>query len=136
MIVIVGSKGLWPTPALASTILSIIISTDAPVGVRFRVGVETSMTETLANKIANRVGREVSVWKVSPSDGSAAGFLRDIRMVTEASHVYAFFGPGEEMTGGTGHVVEVALRRGVPVTAYHLDPTGNVVEFASEEALA
>ena len=135
MIVIVGSNGLWPTPHLASTILSIMLShNDNIVGVRRRHGENkpVSMTEEIAVRIARKLSMNTYDY-VSMATGSKAGFVRDNEMVKGANHVYAFFAPGEEMKGGTGHVVEAALRGGVPVTAYHLDGRGDLVEFGSFE---
>ena len=45
-------------------------------------------------------------------------FQRDIEMVTDADRVVAFFDPAHVMEGGTGHVVEVALRMNKPVEAW------------------
>ena len=47
-------------------------------------------------------------------------------MVANADLVLAFFPVGEEMTGGTGHVVEAALAREVPCQAYAVDEKGRI----------
>jgi len=55
--------------------------------------------------------------------GSGAVFNRDIEMVGLSDLVLAFFAPYHAMEGGTGHVVEVAIDRNVPVYSYTLDET-------------
>lgn len=50
--------------------------------------------------------------------GRKATFTRDIELVGAADAVVAFFPAGEEMDGGTGHVVEKALDQAKPVNAY------------------
>lgn len=129
MKVIVGSHDLWPVPAVASVVLSIMVSTDDEFGVRAnRAGLLASGTEELAWKIGDRVGRRVI--KFQPG---TINFSRDIEMVRGANKVYAFFANGQFMQGGSGHVVACALKRGIPVEAYELDEDGNVVETATDE---
>jgi hypothetical protein len=53
-----------------------------------------------------------------PDSGPGAAFNRDNEMVSLSDLVLAFFEPGQEMTGGTGHVVETAIDRGVPVYSF------------------
>jgi hypothetical protein len=38
----------------------------------------------------------------------------------------AFFAAGEPMSGGTGHVVEAALAKMVPVHAWTIDESGTI----------
>lgn len=132
MKVIVGSRDLWPVPAVASVVLSIMVSTDDDFAVRAnRAGEITSGTEDLAWRIGERVGRRVI--KFTTGNGN---FYRDIDMVQRADKVYAFFAPGQFMHGGTAHVVSCALKAGVPVEAYELDEDGNVIETATDEGEA
>lgn len=132
MKVIVGSAGLWPTPQVASAVLAIMASFDDSFGVRCdRLRRVASGTEDLVIKIGERIPRIVSMWEPS-SAGSSSAFTRDNRMVAASSGVYAFFAPGQEMAGGTGHVVAVALRTGTPVEAYCLDNDGMVAEIGSD----
>lgn len=133
MKVVVGSRDLWPTPGLASTILAIMATDEEQSwGVRASVDGEiTSPTEDIVRRIALRLDHHCSVWRsVRASSGA---FQRDNTMVGSSRQVYAFFAPGELMQGGTGHVVAVALRAGIPVTAYELDDDGEVIESASDE---
>ena len=53
-------------------------------------------------------------------------FDRDIRMVMKADKVVAFFPEEAPMHGGTGHVVEVAIRMEKPVEAYAISETGEL----------
>lgn len=55
-----------------------------------------------------------------PDAGPGAAFLRDNEMVSGSDLVLAFFDPQNVMTGGTGHVVETAIDRGVPVYSFIL----------------
>jgi hypothetical protein len=113
-------------------VLSIMMDTDEGFLVRRPKGESyTSAVEEMVAKIGQRIGRQVVAM---PPDGGhrAASFQRDIRMVSNCSHVYAFFAPGEIMQGGTGHVVACALREGKPVDAFELDSSGNVVEVGSD----
>ncbi len=54
-----------------------------------------------------------------PAGGPGATFERDVAMVRDSDAVMAFFA-GEEMAGGTAHVVEKAIDARVPVYAYGL----------------
>jgi nucleoside 2-deoxyribosyltransferase len=56
-----------------------------------------------------------------PEGGPGVVFERDIEMVGLSDLVLAFFAPYHAMEGGTGHVVEVAIDRNVPVYSYTLD---------------
>lgn len=131
MKVIVGSSDLWPTPALASHVLLLIAEDSESIGVRVtKAGDPTSSIEEMVLRIAERFGHATN-WFSPQQIGSKAGFQRDVDMVGIASSVHAYFAPGAIMEGGTGHVVEAALRRGIPVTAYTLDKNGDVVEVAT-----
>lgn len=139
MKVIVGSSDLWATPALASKILAIMVSSEGDFGVRargntLRMSDEsyfTSMTEELAAKIGDRLGRSV-VSFVPMESGSSTAFKRDVRLVKAANEVFAFFGAQGEVEGGTAHVVACALREGIPVTAYGLDDDGGIMEIGHD----
>lgn len=131
MRVIVGSRELWPTPAIASAVLAIMASVNEDFAVRAsRQGLIASGVEELALKIGEKIPRTVTPWE--PGVGTSATFTRDNRMVAASSGVYAFFAPGHEMQGGTGHVVAVALRTGTAVEAFHLDDEGQIVEIGSD----
>lgn len=132
MKVIVGSRDLWPVPAVASAVLAIMVSTDDDFAVRAnRAGVLASGTEDLAWRIGERVGRRVISFNPTGDN-----FQRDLALIRAADKVYAFFANGQFMHGGTGHVVACALREGKSVEAYELDEQGTVVEIATDEGHA
>ena len=131
MKVIVASHDLWPTPALASRVLAIMLSGDGVFAVRTSGYRPASMIEDMALRIGSRIGVDVHSW-VPPVSGSRAGYVRDVSMVEHSDHVYAFFAPDRTMDGGTGHVVACALRAGIAVDAYELDSAGEVVEIGSD----
>jgi hypothetical protein len=56
-----------------------------------------------------------------PDAGPGAAFLRDNEMVSSVDLVLAFFEPHHVMEGGTGHVVETAIDRNVPVYSFTID---------------
>jgi hypothetical protein len=58
-----------------------------------------------------------------PGRGPGAAFDRDNEMVRLSDLVLAFFAPGHVMEGGTGHVVETAIDRNVPVYSYAIGNT-------------
>lgn len=137
MKVIVGASSVWPTPNLASKILSIMISEPfEPIGVRVnntKMG-ETSSVELMVVKIANRIDLEVVRWPAGGSGtGSSIAFKRDVEMVRAASGVYAFIGPEcSADEGGTQHVLACALRDGIPVIAYGVEDDGSFIEIGSD----
>jgi len=131
MITIVGSSDLWPTPNIASAILTIMVSNEDSFGIRTKKsGEASSMVETLVDRIATKIGCTVHTWN-GTVNGSGMAFTRDVAMVHASSKVFAFF-MDQDLVGGTGHVVACALREGIPVVAYGLDERGNVVEIGSD----
>jgi len=130
--VIVGSSELWPTPALASKILTIMTSTDGPFGVRGAPhGGCSSMVEEMALRIGNRLERDITRWPTTEA-GSSTGFKRDVALVKAADAVFAFYGPDLSDDGGTEHVVACALRQGIPVVAFGILDDGSIIELGSD----
>jgi hypothetical protein len=130
--VIVGSSELWPTPALASKILTIMASTDGSFGVRGSpTGGCSSMVEEMVLRIGNRLERDIIRWQTTES-GSSTGFKRDVALVKAADGVFAFFGPELSPEGGTAHVVACALRQGIPVVAFGILDDGSIIELGSD----
>lgn len=81
--------------------------------------------EKVASGIANALGYGVQF--CVPDEGDrAAVFRRDYEMVEASDEVEAYFTTDTVMTGGTGHVVEAALARDVPVHAWEIDSAGKV----------
>jgi len=131
VITIVGSSDLWPTPNIASAILTIMVSNDDSFAIRTKKsGEPTSMVEALVDRIATKIGCTIHTWN-GTATGSGQAFTRDVAMVHASSKVFAFF-MDQDTEGGTGHVVACALREGIPVVAYGLDEHGNVVEIGSD----
>jgi hypothetical protein len=86
--------------------------------------------------ICRRSGHLQGRWMLpDPIGGPGAAFTRDIEMVALADLVLAFFAPYHAMEGGTGHVVEVAIDRNVPVYSYTLDDTLTRVGDHDPEAI-
>jgi hypothetical protein len=133
--VVVGSSDLWPTPAIASAILVLMLSTDEHQwAVRAnQYGTPSSSVEELTMRIGDRIGK--SVVKHYSEPAARSSYKRDNTMTGLANEVFAFFAPGQFMHGGTGHVVSVALRIGIPVTAYELNDEGQVIESATDEGI-
>jgi len=133
MKVIVGSSSLWPTPGLASAILTIMVSRDDDFGIRCTSsGTPSSMTEEMVWRIGTKTGKIVRTFNSPSEAGSKAGYVRDVTLVQAADGVFAFFGPDGPRDGGTSHVVACALRRGIPVIAYGIDTSGAIAEIGSD----
>lgn len=72
-------------------------------------------------------------WCQPDEGGREAVYLRDIEMVAQADRVVAYFAPGSEMDGGTGHVVEKAIDADRMVDAYVARPHRGVDWFGGHE---
>lgn len=81
--------------------------------------------ERMMAEIATSLGMAIS-YCVPDEGGRSAVFERDFEMVERADQVMAFFQPGREMTGGTGHVVEAALMRNKPTEAWTVGDRGEL----------
>ena len=133
MIAIVGSRDLWPTPEVVAVVAAAIAAYPGPVGVR--AGAATGVAsgvEQAAVKLCEKWGKTCLQFQPEPGAGRKAVYERDYRLVEHADRVIAFFAPGNEMSGGTGHVVESALARGVEVEAYTIDEEGDVKLIGSD----
>ena len=81
-------------------------------------------------QMATTHGLRVEWWE--PDEGGReVVFNRDFEMVTSADYVIAYFNQEQPMEGGTAHVVDAAMMRGIKVTAYTMDKRG-LVEFLGE----
>jgi len=136
MLVIVGSHDLWVTPQIISIVLGKMISTDVPVGVRVPRGSDepSGALERFVSEIAPGLGRTVNRCRASTNTRGDV-YKRDYEMVEQAVSVLAFFAPDREMDGGTGHVVQSALARGIPVEAYRMGETGLPELLGSDDGL-
>lgn len=136
MLVIVGSTQLWLTPEVMGGVIGAIAVEPPGEVVAIRIGRASaeppSPTERFAMEIAPSLGHIVRTW--APAlPGRDSVFRRDFLMVEAANRVIAFFSPGQEMEGGTGHVVKAALDRGIPVEAYGLDDAGSLELIGSDD---
>lgn len=136
MLVIVGSSQLWLTPEVMGGVVG-AIAVEPPgevVGIRLSkgLGVPPSPVEDFVRHIGPGLGHVVRTWAAA-GDGRSGVFKRDFEMVEAATRVIAFFSPGREMEGGTGHVVKAALDRGIPVEAYGLDDAGSLELIGSDD---
>jgi hypothetical protein len=61
---------------------------------------------------------DIPVTEFRATGGRELVFKRDEDLVAYADRIEAFFDPDHVMEGGTGHIVEVALRSGKPVRAW------------------
>jgi len=120
-IAIVGSRSLEPSGHVANVVLDELIelSTTDEIDILLRKPLfkDTSPFERLVAELATTLGCGVT-WFRPRAGGREGVFGRDIDLVSSADEVIAYFPDGEEMTGGTGHVVEKALDQECPVRAY------------------
>lgn len=79
--------------------------------------------EQMVSKLAVPLGVEV-IW--CRPEGSEKGNTanRDVDMVRKADFVIAYF-TTEEMDGGTGRLVEIAMACGIPVEGWHIESDGS-----------
>jgi hypothetical protein len=134
MISIVASAELWPTPEVVSSVVGVIATSEEEIGVRASVaGHIASHIEDVAARVCRKAERAVRIYQPVAGEGRASVYERDYRLAEQSSKVFAWVAPGEEMEGGTGHVVKAAMDRGVAVEAYRLDEDGKVVLLGSIE---
>lgn len=73
--------------------------------------------EALVASLAEVLSLGVEWWAPEPG-GRGQVYLRDVSMVAAADEIVAFFPEGDEMMGGTGHVVDMAIAQEKKVRAY------------------
>lgn len=132
MISIVASKKLTPTPEMVAVVAGLIATAHPGECIGFRCndnGEPASPIEYLSWVIARSVGRATEQFSPKVFGGT---FKRDYQLATSSRLVVAFFKPGLEMLGGTGHVVKAAIDRMVQVEAYSFDDDGNLILIGSE----
>lgn len=81
--------------------------------------------EVIASDVANKLG--ITTQWCYPDErkkGRAGAYVRDAHMVQISDMVLALFTPTTLMSGGTGHVVEKAIDKEIPVHAYEVDEDG------------
>jgi len=65
-----------------------------------------------------------AIWFEPEPGGRDQTYRRDFELVSAADRVIAYFSEDHVMEGGTGHVVEAALARNIPVEAWSFDDAG------------
>lgn len=78
--------------------------------------------EQMTAKLAEAMGVKV-VWCKPEGNDKGNTYIRDLDMVSRADFVIAFF-TTEQMDGGTGHVVEAAMSKSIPVEGWWIDSDG------------
>jgi len=63
-------------------------------------------------------------WFEPEPGGRDQTYRRDFELVEAADQVIAFFDAEHIMEGGTAHVVEAAMMRNIPVSAWSIDDRG------------
>lgn len=76
--------------------------------------------------MATELGLDVEWFEPDAADGPGQTYSRDFRLIDGADNVIAYFDVNDPMEGGTGHVVDAAMGKGVQVTAYTLDEHGKL----------
>jgi len=137
-LVIVGSGDLWVTPEIMSIVIGKILNTPPihPLGVRVPRGADepTTPLERFVAQIGPSLGRVIDRNRADTNQKGDV-WRRDYDMVEHAVAVLAFFAPDQEMEGGTGHVVQAALARNIPVEAYRLGETGRPELLGSDDGV-
>lgn len=138
MLVIVASGDLWVTPDIISIVLGKILSVDAYTSVAVRVprgsDEPSGALERFVAEISPGLGRVVTRCRAATNKKGDV-YKRDYEMVEQAVEVLAFFAPDQEMEGGTGHVVQAALARSIPVEAYRMGETGHPELLGSDDGI-
>ncbi len=86
---------------------------------------DTGTMERVLFGIATNRGVAVR-WMEPEPGGRAQVYERDYRMVESADRVEAYFAVDRVMLGGTGHVVEAAWARDIPVYAFSVEADGSI----------
>lgn len=136
--VIVGDRHAEPTPD-ALTEIGLLLAQEQPVRVRVRSSTKSVITSEFERAVTDLVHRmlasgfAVSFDCVTPAAvGRRYNWLRDYALVDGADKVIAYFSRSGFMQGGTGHVVQAALNRNVPVEAWTHDDGGSMIALQDD----
>jgi len=80
--------------------------------------------ERMVVRLADVLGVNVQ-WCIPEGNDRGQSFLRDLDMVTKADQVVGFFSV-PTLDGGTGHVIEAAMSKGIPCEAWFVDADGEI----------
>lgn len=116
---VVGSRAIEVDGAVAVHIVELLskLPKDSTVMVRKPMTRSLRPFEAMVTSMAATMGLRAETFAPEPG-GRGKVFSRDIEMVAAADEVVAFFADGDEMTGGTAHVVDKAIDQQKPVRAY------------------
>lgn len=125
---------------MASTLTAALIFLDEDSEVRIRCapnGKPTSLVEDAISEMHDMLPCGITHYQWHPSSSPIRTvWERDKRMVEGADRVIAFFPEGRFMVGGTAHVVECALRAGVPTEVWVVDGRGEATLVAEDDGVA
>jgi hypothetical protein len=88
--------------------------------------------EAVMSHIARGMGFEVDWYEPEPG-GRDQTYRRDFELVGAADRIEAFFVLERPLEGGTGHVVEAAIAKGVAVNAWGIDARGELERIGEWE---
>jgi hypothetical protein len=83
--------------------------------------------ERMVAGLASAIGVQVE-WCVPEGNEKGNTANRDVAMVRKADFVICYF-TTEEMDGGTGRLVEIAMSCGIPVEGWYVDSSGEAVRI-------
>lgn len=134
-LVVVADRTLSPSSELLQTIAGELMSGSSS-RVRVRSTLSHKVTSPLEQAVCDLVQAlqdrqyDVDVEYVSPQGNRRNHvYARDHVLVRGAHKVLAYFSHTRFMYGGTGHVVESALAKNVPVRAYLVGPHGALASY-------
>lgn len=88
--------------------------------------------ESVVSVLAKKYGHVVVLCQPDGND-RASVYKRDYEMVENVDRLEAYFSQDSVMNGGTGHLVEAAMARSIPVYAWTLSEHGDVVRVGEYE---
>lgn len=124
-VAVVGSRALEVNGDVAIHVVTLLaeLPSGAEILVRRPLTRPLRPFEALVSALANSLGHEVTEYTPDPG-GRSQVFLRDVELVRDADEIIALFPDGDEMSGGTGHVVDKAIDQKRPVRAYAVEAMG------------
>ena len=123
-LVVVAGRDVKVNSDIASKVLAQYAAMDDESMIHVRAtqsGNIVAPVEQMAAAAAKSFPFQVCTHRPNTIGGRAGIYNRDYQLVDEADLVLAFFTSEHVMAGGTGHVVEAALARNVPVRAWTWD---------------
>ena len=124
-VVIVGSHTLDLSQAVGPLFKELLrLPNDAEILIRKPKYEPIAPFENLVDHLAQTLNHRV--YPMIPiGKGREGVWERDMNMIEAADYVMAFFDERHVMEGGTAHVVEKAIEKEVPTSAYRVDEDGH-----------